>query len=141
MRLDLIRIEESRHGTLGILLLENLFLCMTLEPPWRNNEPFKSCIPTGVYACEKIESPKYGSTLHVTNVPNRTDILFHKGNSITDTSGCVLVGETCKFNVNGQRVLVDSSTSFKLFSKIIIAGPVVLIVRDFQKIKNLDFLA
>jgi len=31
-----------------------------LEPPWANNEPYKSCVPPGVYTGIWDNSPKYG---------------------------------------------------------------------------------
>lgn len=64
----------------------------TIEPPWQDNKPYESCIPEGVYQVEMSDSPKYGRALEIKGVPGRTDILFHVGNKVKDTAGCILPG-------------------------------------------------
>lgn len=66
---------------------------LTLERPWQDNQQNVSCIPAGRYRCERIRSPKFGWTFEVKNVPNRSHVLFHSGNTLEDTHGCILVGE------------------------------------------------
>jgi len=36
--------------------------------------------------------PAFGDTYEITDVPNRSHILFHQGNVVADTRGCVLLG-------------------------------------------------
>lgn len=91
--LTLIRIGTTDYGTFGVLKDGPIPFALTLEQPWRDNEPNASCIPAGDYICRRVTSPKFGDTFEVTAVPNRTHILFHKGNLIEDTHGCILVGE------------------------------------------------
>lgn len=81
----------------------------TMEPPWENNEKFKSCIPAGEYIMVKHDSPKFGKCFKLLDVPERTDILMHPGNFPENTTGCILVG--CGFkDIDGDRKLdvVDS---------------------------------
>jgi hypothetical protein len=66
---------------------------LTLERPWADNQQNVSCIPAGRYRCRKLRSPKFGSTYEICDVPGRTHVLFHAGNTIEDTAGCILVGE------------------------------------------------
>jgi hypothetical protein len=66
----------------------------TLENPWLNNQPNISCIPAGRYICRRIISPTYGETFEVTDVHGRTHILFHWGNYVGNTMGCILLGTT-----------------------------------------------
>jgi len=50
-------------GTFGELKLWNdmelVFTAYTVERPWLNNTPFKSCIPAGNYILEMHASEKY----------------------------------------------------------------------------------
>ena len=49
---------------------------MTLELADRDNQKQISCIPKGVYNCDRITSPKFGVCYRVNNVPNRMHILL-----------------------------------------------------------------
>jgi len=68
------------------------FLCWTLELPDKDNEKNISCIPKGAYYVECYESDRFGETFKFSDVKNRTDVLFHPGNTIEDTHGCILPG-------------------------------------------------
>jgi hypothetical protein len=89
----LIRLEWTEACTRGALIIDGHYVCMTLELPWRENNPNVSCIPTGVYTCRRIVSPHFGETFEITGVPRRSHILFHAGNKPEDTEGCVLTGQ------------------------------------------------
>lgn len=92
-RLTIIRVGQSTRGTFGVLLNGQVPFALTLERPWVNNEKIISCIPTGTYTCARVRSPKFGNTFEVEGVPGRSAILFHRGNDLYDTQGCILVGE------------------------------------------------
>jgi len=92
--ITLRRIKRNEFATFGVLFVPSLeapFL-VTLELPWLENEKQISCIPEGAYPLTSIESPKYGSTWLLENVPNRSEILIHAGNYPKDTHGCILAG-------------------------------------------------
>lgn len=93
IQLELIRVSHSDLCTQGVLRVNGWAFAVTLEPPWHNNQEDISCIPVGQYLCQRIESPHFGETFEVTGVPHRTHILFHKLNLITETKGCIGVGE------------------------------------------------
>lgn len=93
MVLDLIRVGQSSRGTQGVIRFGAVCFALTLERPWQDNQPNVSCIPPGHYKCQRIRSPKFGWTFEVLHVPDRTHVLFHSGNTIEDTHGCILVGE------------------------------------------------
>lgn len=84
------------HGTFGVISVDEtgIPLCVTLEPPWMNNRRDVSCIPAGNYTIMKIKSERFGATWAVMNVPGRGGIIFHRGNSLADTKGCILVGSS-----------------------------------------------
>lgn len=93
LRLDLIRISQSDRCTQGVLRLHGWAFAVTMEPPWRDNQPDVSCIPADDYFCARIISPHFGETFEITGVPNRAHILLHKLNEVNETKGCVGIGE------------------------------------------------
>jgi len=91
--LTLKRVSYISDGTFGVLFDGKIPFCLTLEREWKNNEENISCIPTGIYICKRVDSPKFGDTFEVCDVPGRTHILFHKGNIEDDSHGCIITGE------------------------------------------------
>lgn len=88
------RIAMTPDFTLGVVLEEGRVpFCLSLERPWVNNQKEISCIPKGEYRIKRQIKPKHGSCFEVMNVPNRTDILIHKGNFVWDSAGCIIFGE------------------------------------------------
>ena len=86
------------EATLGKLTIDdNVF--WIAERPWRGNKKEISCIPSGTYTCKRYVSKRFGETFEVTEVPNRTYILFHVGNfPEKDSHGCLLVGSSLMAN-------------------------------------------
>lgn len=100
------RVITGNQGTFGVIIFENIPFALTLEREWLDNRPSingvpGSCIPAGEYFCKRVNSPNFGNTFEVKAVPNRSHILFHKGNLDDDTHGCILVGE--EFGNIGKR--------------------------------------
>tara|TARA_R100001163_G_scaffold64979_1_gene60607 strand:- start:411 stop:893 length:483 start_codon:yes stop_codon:yes gene_type:complete len=96
INLLIIRDTFTEESTVGELFLNGERMCDTLENPWKGNQRNISCIPEGEYKV-RIRLARESATrdyLHllVQDVPNRDWILFHRGNSAKDTSGCILVG-------------------------------------------------
>ena len=94
MQLTLKRVSTNCDGTFGVLLIDTKPVCVTLEESWKDNLPNESCIPAGVYMCRRHHSPRFGTTYKVMDVPGRSDIIFHWGNTEANTKGCVLVGDS-----------------------------------------------
>jgi hypothetical protein len=92
MKITIIRTTENEFGTFGTLIIDKRVVCQTLELPWKNNEKDVSCIPAQIYKCICWESPTKGKCLHILGVPGRDNVLIHKGNTIKDSEGCILVG-------------------------------------------------
>jgi hypothetical protein len=105
-----LRRVQSPKQTVGILSViggdgrgtrYSLWECWALELPWEGNRNRKSCIPpepgeNAVFEWERHESPRFGDTLWIKDVPGRSEILIHAGNYVSDTAGCILVGDTPK---------------------------------------------
>jgi hypothetical protein len=120
--LTLKRVASEPFGTFGVLLDERTPFALTLELPWADNAPEKSCIPPGEYQCEKVISPNFGQTFEVKGVPNRSKILFHKGNFTQDTKGCILLGESFEDVISSKAdtVVTSVQSSGKAFSEFTI---------------------
>lgn len=92
-KITLLRYHQSDRETLGMLKIGDFIPPLyTLELPWVNNLRNISCIPVGEYHVSTLETQKYKDVYHIKDVPNRNYILFHPGNFITQTKGCILIG-------------------------------------------------
>lgn len=118
MILELIRVGQSPRGTFGVLRHGPVPFALTLERPWFDNQPSTSCIPSGRYACKRVRSPKFGDTYEVADVPGRSHILFHKGNTIDDTHGCILVAEEFSGTFD-QPTIVSSERGYREFMDLL----------------------
>ena len=112
INLLIIRDTFTEESTIGRLFLNGELFCDTLENPWKNNQRNISCIPDGEYDV-RLRLPRESATrdyihLLVKEVPNRDWILFHRGNTAKDTSGCILVGKGSEHNaVQNSRLAMD----------------------------------
>lgn len=112
--MKLKRVADTEIGTFGVLIDSGVPFAVTLENPWQNNLRFVSCIPEGTYRCKRVDSPNFGDTFKIMDVPDREDILFHWGNTDEDTLGCVLVGEEFG-KLYGQGAILRSKNGFNEF--------------------------
>ena len=86
------RLRSDENGTFGELLMGDERLCVTCEDPWKNNQRQVSCIPAGTYECTPYSSDRFPDVWELIDVPSRSKILIHAGNTTDDTRGCILVG-------------------------------------------------
>ena len=92
----IIRDTFTDKSVMGKLYCNADFIAHTLELPWKDNEKSVSCIPNGEYKC-RVRLARESATrdyvhLLVEDVPNRSYILFHRGNYPSDSRGCILTG-------------------------------------------------
>jgi hypothetical protein len=112
------RMGNSPWGVFGSLRIGE-WSCKTLERPWEGNQRNISCIPSGSYYLESRPSPlisrltkeQYQEAWEVMHVPGRTHILFHPGNWIEHSEGCILVGAEYMV-VNSKPGIVSSRKTF-----------------------------
>ena len=132
--MHLCRLNTGDAGTFGILHTKG-FNCFTAELPWRDNQQSISCIPPGEYDCVIRQSPRFGKTYWVTNVPGRGHILIHAGNYAGDkslgfkthTEGCILQGKKIG-TLRGQKVILASRIVVKSFIRFMRDMPFKLII-------------
>jgi len=119
VNLLIIRDTFTEKSTIGRLFINGESFCDTLENPWIDNQRSISCIPKGNYKV-RLRLARESATrdyLHllVRDVPNRDYILFHRGNTAKDTSGCILVG-----NGREQDIVENSRLAMDLVMQEII---------------------
>jgi len=114
--IDLIRLEGVNE-TRGVIRVDKQLVCWSLEPPWRMNQRDISCIPPGQYRCIRHNSFKFGETFRLVDVPNRQSIIFHWGNQVRDTAGCILTGKSLGL-FDGRDAVLDSMGAFHDFMRV-----------------------
>jgi hypothetical protein len=126
MELEVLRFSSQKDSTNGLLFNitggKRTFVCYTLEDEHRDKKvKHETRIPQGTYQI-KLRTwggfhTKYSrrfadvhvGMLEITDVPNFTDILIHGGNTDEDTSGCLLVGNSQKNNIQASNGFVGES--------------------------------
>lgn len=84
----LTRFAYTKDGTFG-----RLGRFITVEEEWQDNLPNISCIPTGVYVCERSVFHRGGyDTYEIMDVPGRDLIKFHYAMTEEDLRGCAGLG-------------------------------------------------
>ncbi len=122
VKMKKVKIERndiSDKAIRGQLTIENI--ChdpiYTLENPKRDTN-IDSCIPAGKYKCIPHNSTKYPDTYEILDVPERTAILLHWGNTEKDTLGCIILGEKLG-NLNGEPAVLGSKVCYERFRELI----------------------
>lgn len=110
MKLLLKRIALKDNYTIGKLYIDGKYFCDTLEDAVRDVKiKHQTAIPKGIYKVVLTASPRFKRILpRLLNVPEFTGVLIHRGNTIDDTSGCILVGE------NKKKGMVLNSTEYEV---------------------------
>jgi hypothetical protein len=121
------RIASRNDGMFGAVTWNNLPFAVTVERPWLDNQTGISCIPAGHYICKRCrtspdygfrDSPKFGDTFQVMNVPGRSLILFHKGNLDEDSHGCIILGEQYEPFRSRPAAVLSSAKAFEEFKSL-----------------------
>jgi len=117
MIVSIVRLEEDfTFGTFGMLLIDGSIFCATLEPPDLLNKVGRSCIPAKSYEIARYFSTKFHKELYrVQNVPGRIGIVIHAGNTVNDTAGCILLGETVQKLKGPNRAIKNSGKTLEAF--------------------------
>ena len=97
MELKLNRIFLGSSATIGELLVNDKYLCDTLEDrvrPEGEKVYGKTAIPEGMYEVKLTHSPRFKKILpEILNVPNFSGIRIHSLNKAEESEGCIGVGE------------------------------------------------
>ena len=113
--LTIVRLQEAgQDGTFGVLLVNSQLFSFTLERNDLLNLPNISSIPAQQYLLKRKDSPRFGDVFEVTGVPGRSGILFHIGNWVEDTEGCILLGSQLT-EIHGRKAIMYSKNTIDLF--------------------------
>lgn len=123
MKIDILRFSSTSESTFGILKIDNIFYCYTLEntekiiPCGSYNLGFRN--EGGLYALYLSKFIGHLGMLEIKNVPFRTHILLHIGNTIKDSLGCILLGDTVNVNTFKNGFLGSSKEAYlRVYRKI-----------------------
>lgn len=123
MNIKLIRNKSNKEYTEGKLYINGVYLCDTLEDTDRGLDQSMSefeikrrkiygqtCIPSGEYKVILNMSPRFKKILpRILDVKGFEGILMHAGNTVQDSSGCILLGTKCSDGVlMNSRKAVDA---------------------------------
>ena len=110
----LTRFAYSDFGTFGRLSAAGRGW-HTVERPWADNARNVSCIPEGVYTVRRDYYHRGGyEAFEIENVPDRSEIKIHIGNTMDDVSGCIAVGMDLGW-VHGKWAVIHSKVAFHDF--------------------------
>ena len=134
MKLDVIRHQFGSDATNGMLFIDGVFECYTLEDEVRDIKVHsETAIPEGEYEIklrtvggfDTKYKARYGTDWHkgmlwLQDVPEFEYILIHTGNTDEHTAGCILVGETQQDIDKGKDGFVGGSGDAykKLYPKV-----------------------
>lgn len=108
------RVATNKDGTFGVLKIDGVPLCVTLEETWLNNQKRISCVPAGKYKVTAYSGTKYKNVFILHDVPNRDAILIHWGNTNDNTAGCILLGQYFA-DFGAKRGIANSKPTVDLF--------------------------
>lgn len=111
------RFAYSPMGTFGRIIMEG-FECYTVERPWAGNRPRESCIPEGTYRLAPCVFERGGyASFEILDVPDRSLIKIHVGNTKDDVLGCVALGRSLGL-VGGMWAVTHSRAAFSDWMRI-----------------------
>ena len=104
------RLWPKKDYIIGRLYVNDVFFCNTLENPDRGLHSYMTesqikalkianhtAIADGQYKVVLRQSPRFKRILPlILNVKGFSGVLFHAGNTVNDTAGCILVGKNDK---------------------------------------------
>lgn len=108
--LTLTRLIHTAHGIIG-----RMGEFYTLERRDLDNQPNISCITAGTYRAYRSFYNRGGyECFELENVPGRSEILIHIGNTEDDSAGCILVGSGVGV-INSKNAVTASRVAFDAF--------------------------
>ncbi len=123
------RFLSTPEATYGVMTMRDRVLCMTLEDPWLDNRRNVSCVPAGRYTVVPHTGLKYRNVWRLENVPNRTAILIHQGNTTNDTQGCILVGQW----ISPDQAFLNNSRNVLSTLRVMLPSTFVLEIKGDQQ--------
>jgi len=121
---EIVRLEKSDQGLIGVLRFDEVVFCMTLEPD-------TTFLKQGSYHCQRFSGTKWPDTFEIV-VPGHTAVLFHSLNVETETRGCVGLAATVGYLDGVRAIGVPARPGDKFNSK-------VTFEKFMERLKGQDF--
>jgi hypothetical protein len=136
------RYKQDKNQTSGSCVIldefnQPLFVALSLERGWRNNENNVSCIPKGTYEMKLEFSNRFKMDLwEIKGVPNRSETKFHAANYWNQLEGCIALGlRASKLNTDEYMDITNSNDTMKAFHMVLKnANKVKLIIIGEQNV-------
>ena len=152
MKLQVVRTQFGVDATNGLLFVDGIFECYTLEDQYQAGPKIygETCIPKGTYEIKFRKeggfhsrySKRYGGNhygmLHLQDVPGFTFVLIHSLNNDDQTMGCLGVGNTQQdLDVNKDGLITQSRDAYmslykKVAKELLIPNKVTIEYMDIQ---------
>jgi len=113
-KVTIFREYPDHKCTSGYLAVNDNIICYTLEKPWRDNQQNISSIPADTYNGILRYDHNDHWRIELLDVPGRTHIQIHIGNTVDDISGCILVGD----RLGPDLCTIVGGTSTPAYSKL-----------------------
>src|SRR5690606_5879157 len=97
-----------------------VYVGVSLERGWKNNQNNVSCAPEGTYDLVLEYSPRFKKDLwELYGVPNRKEIKFHNANYWRELEGCIALGLQFKdIDGDGDPDITSSGPTMKKFHEL-----------------------
>lgn len=130
-KIQILRTYETEKGIIGECYVNDTLIAMTLELPWKDNQPQISSIPKGNYkAILRYDKSRDGFfTIQLQGTGPRTGIQIHVGNKPDDITGCILLGLKAKVN---EMTVGESSNAIKKLKTIFYKSENPLVCPDIE---------
>lgn len=115
-RIIIARFAYEPDCVLGVLSITGTdFECFTIERPWLQNAPGRSCIPEGDYRAQV--GTHYGAgegrpSIELSGVPGRSEIEIHVANRPSELRGCIAPGMRLGV-LRGERAVLESARALR----------------------------
>jgi len=118
--------DWGTFGTFSVSHGSKEMRCYSCERPWQDNAVNVSCIPTGLYVLKRGNFRGKYENYELQDVPGRTFIEIHRGNTMHDVKGCILLGEKLNLSTQPKPVfaLLNSTGAFTQFMDVMDGAPV-----------------
>lgn len=147
MKLHLLRYSDDGDSTQGLLFVDGVFQCYTLEDEERSIKvKGETRIPEGTYEVKqrKVISgltqkyrdkyPWFDFHFELQDVPNFKYVYIHIGNYDDHTDGCILVGDIGYNNKVQEGAIGSSRNAYKrLYRKLKQANEITITIKDVEQ--------
>lgn len=142
------RVRQGKNSTLSELFIDGEFNCYVLEDSVRDEKiKGSTAIPAGRY---RLEFNRYGAMngrykgrfpefhkgmIELKGIPNFSYVYLHMGNTFADTAGCLLVGDTVRYDDDWDEYEIYQSRKayikvYKRLAAMMEKGEVYLVILD-----------